>query len=366
MRAVRRIAKVIAINLLICAALLLPIELVFGDWFSGRGDISMLNINPNSVSLKASPLYPSGRPITYRRNAYGFRGPEEDPARYDMVVLGGSTTNERLLDEDDTWTVRLQALLRRRGCPLSIANSGVDGYTTVAHIASFEQWFNRIPGFKPRFVLAYIGVNDAQLEATSARMVVIGRRKSWIERINEYVAAKSAVHRLYAQLHGWWRAREAGLLHGEVLIHGDEAWVPATLPPGYDAELEAIAAPYRTRLERLTALIRNFGALPIYVTQHRFDGRFVDGAWQQVEGTEGAIPTARLRALDQVTLDVCRKSGVPCIDLADELNFEPGDSYDAMHTTPAGSERIAEFLAGALTPIVCRPGGDQSGSKTPR
>jgi len=239
-----RAARVVGTNLLVLLALLIPIELVFGDWFSSRGDISMPNIFPNEISVKPNPLYPTRGPITYRRNAYGFRGPDEDPARYDVVVLGGSTTNERLLAEDDTWTARMEALLRRRGCPLSIANSGVDGYTTVAHIASFEQWFNRIPGFKPKFVLAYVGINDALLDPGEApRMVVIGRRKTLIDRFNEYVAAKSAVHRLYAQLHGWWRAREAGLLHGEELIQGPEIWIPVSLPAGFDAELAGLSDP---------------------------------------------------------------------------------------------------------------------------
>jgi hypothetical protein len=155
-------------------------------------------------------------------------------------------------------------------------------------------------------------------------------------------------------LHGWWRAREAGLLHGEEPVQGDEVWLPVSLPPDFDVELAKILAPYRLRLERLTTLIRAFGAEPIYITQHRFDGRFFDGGWQELTGTPGAVRAARLAALDAVTLDVCRSTGARCIDLAGDLQFKPGDYYDALHTTPSGSARIAEFLADRLDPILCQ------------
>ena len=104
----------------------------------------------------------------------------------------------------------------------------------------------------------------------------------------------------------------------------------------------------------MTALIRNFGATPIYVTQQRFDGRLVDGGWQELTGTPGAERAARLAAIDKVTLDVCRTTGTLCIDLADDLHFEPGDYYDAVHTTQSGSARIAEFLADRLDPVLCQ------------
>jgi hypothetical protein len=88
----------------------------------------------------------------------------------------------------------------------------------------------------------------------------------------------------------------------------------------------------------------------------RVDGRETNGNghWLQVRGSLGAISTAFLLAINQTTLGFCRDSGEICIDLADELHFMPGDFYDGVHNTLAGSHRIADFLAGKLAPILCR------------
>jgi hypothetical protein len=348
-----RAARLAAVNLLVLLVLLIPLELVFGDWFSPSGAITLLNVAPNTLTIKPSPLYPAGTTITYHRDRYGLRGPGEDPAHIDILAIGGSTTNERLLAEDDTWTARLAALLRQHDCPLSIANAGVDGYTTQGHIASFNGWFDRIPGLKPRFVLAYVGLNDIALDPNAPTLLNSKQDNSTPRRFVRYVAANSAVHRLYSQLRGWWHARQAGLLHGEVPIPPDAVWVPVSLPDGFAADAAKRASGFRKRLEQLNARIRAFGARPVYITQRRVDARQVDGAWQEVKGSGSAVLTAIVQALNRETLAFCRDSGESCIDLAGQLGFQPGDFYDAMHTTLAGSARIAGFLAPRLLPILC-------------
>jgi lysophospholipase L1-like esterase len=352
--ALARTARIIGINLAVLLALLIPIELVFGEWFSSENAITMLNVGPNTLTIKPSFLYPPGTTITYRRNAYGFRGPAQDPSHTDVLAIGGSTTNERFVDEKDTWVVRLEALMRQRNCPLSIANTGIDGYSTVAHIASFDTWFNHVPGLKPRFVLAYIGINDAGIEPGVVFQADSMRYAGWSRRLAHYLAANSAIHRLYAQLHGWWRAREAGLLHGEASMHGPVVWVAA--PPGEPSpkKIAAQVRGYRNRLEELNRRIRAFGAQPIYITQVRIDGREVDGAWQEFD-QDGAKYTATTEAIDRETLAFCRDSGEVCVDLAGKLAIPHDEFYDSMHLTPAGSALVAHFLADELAPTLCRP-----------
>jgi lysophospholipase L1-like esterase len=355
MRAIRRVLKVIGVNLLICLALLLPVELIFGDWLTGEADLSLLNVRPNTIDVEPSPLYPPGRTITYTRDRYGFRGGAGDASRIDVLAVGGSTTNERYVDNADTWVARLQRLLGERDCSVTIANAGVDGYSTIGHIASFGQWFNRIPGLKPRAVLVYAGINDALLDPSA--LPADDRRKypTWWRRTEHYVAAHSAVRRLYVTLRGWWRARQGHVLHGEVRVATDSAWEPASLPADFTALAARQTGAYRERLQRLNQRIREFGATPVYITQLRFDGRETDDRWQQIVGSRGAFDLAMLLAIDHATLDFCRDSGEACIDLAGRIQFDPSDHYDAVHTTSAGSVRTAEFLAPELAPILCRP-----------
>ena len=354
MKRIRRVLAVGAVNLLVLVALAVPVELIFGDWLGG-GELAMLNVRPNTLDVEASPLYPPGTKITFSRDKYGFRAGAGEPSRIDVLAIGGSTTNERLLDDADLWTARLQRALAERGCALTIANAGVDGYSTVGHIVSFSRWFDRVPGLHPRHVLVYVGINDALLSPGQENPGDSQQFKSRWRRLEHYVAAHSALRRVYVTIRGWWAARRGGVLRGELPINPETAWEPTQLPPGFAAAAAAKAAVYRRRLERLDGLVRQFGATPIYITQARVDGRIVDGEWRQIVGSHGAEDTADLLAINQATLGFCRDTGETCVDLAGEIRFAPGDFYDAVHNTLAGSERIARFLAPALVPILCRP-----------
>src|ERR1700731_4391841 len=280
----RRGARIAGVNLLILVVLLILLELWFGRWLDGPGAVSMLDANPGRIEVRSSPLYPPGTMITNSRNRYGFRGGPADPARIEVLALGGSTTAERYIDDKDTWTAPLEAGLRQGDCPITVANAGVDGYSTVGDIASFKGWFDRVPGLKPRFMLVYVGINDAAVNPKAAWYEKSVRYKSQWRQIEHYIAARSALHRLQIALRGWWQARETQLIHDELPITAGTRWEPASLPSDFAATVAPKVEAYRRRLSRLTQLIRDFGARPVYITQRRMDGRRVDGHWQQIVG----------------------------------------------------------------------------------
>ena len=353
----RRAAKIAGVNLLLLVVLLIPLELWFGRWFAGPGAVSMFDATPGRVEVRSSPLYPAGNTITNSRDRYGFRGGSADPARIDVLVLGGSTTAERYIDDRDIWTALLEGLLRQSDCPITIANAGVDGYSTVGHIASFAGWFDRVPGLKPRFMLVYLGINDAAVNPRAAWYEDSVRYKSRWRQFEHYVAARSALRRLYVSLRGYWQARRNQLVHDEVPITPGSAWEAASLPPDFERTINEKAQAYRARLRRLTELIRGFGARPIYITQKRMDGRLVKGEWQQIDGSDGALNTATVMAINQVTLAFCRETGEVCIDLAEKIEFAPSEFADALHTNPAGSAHIGRLLARELRPLLCGSAG---------
>jgi len=125
------------------------------------------------------------------------------------------------------------------------------------------------------------------------------------------------------------------------------------LPPDFERMTDEKVQTYRQRLRRLTELVRGFGAQPIYITQKRMDGRLVEGGWQQIVGSEGALNTASVMAINRATLAFCRETGEACVDLAERIEFAPGEFADALHTNPAGSAHIGRFLAGELGPLLC-------------
>jgi lysophospholipase L1-like esterase len=349
----RRAAKIAGINSLVFVVLLIPLELWFGRWLDGPGAVSMLDADPGRVEVRSSLLYPAGTTITNSRDRYGFRGGAADPARVDVLVLGGSTTAERYIDDKDIWTAQLEGLLRQSDCPITIANAGVDGYSTVGHIASFAGWFDRVPGLKPRFMLVYLGINDAAVNPRAAWYEDSVRYKSRWRQFEHYVAARSALRRLYVSLRGYWQARRSQLVHDEVPITPGSVWEAAGLPPDFEQMADEKVKAYRGRLRRLTELVRGFGGQPIYITQKRMDGRLVEGGWQQIVGSDGALNTATIMAINRATLAFCRETGEVCTDLAEKIEFAPGEFADALHTNPTGSAHIGRFLAAELGPVLC-------------
>ena len=52
-----------------------------------------------------------------------------------------------------------------------------------------------------------------------------------------------------------------------------------------------------------------------------------------------------MNVYNQELLDVCRREGVECYDLASAIPHDPLYFYDSCHFTEKGSERVAERIA---------------------
>ena len=90
-------------------------------------------------------LYAGGGIIYYKRDGHGLRGVYDDPSKIDILAIGGSTTNERFIDEKHTWAAVLGQEFRRHGREVVVVNAGVDGHSTIGHLKNFEFWFSMIP-----------------------------------------------------------------------------------------------------------------------------------------------------------------------------------------------------------------------------
>ena len=145
------------------AAALVTLDLVFGLWFRSNPWERALTLNiivNRQITYDTTGLYEGGGRITYTRDRYGLRGNYDDPRNITVLTIGGSTTDQRLIDDGLTWRHELQRLLRAHGKPATVANAGVDGHTTFGHLASYAYSFPLIPGLRPRYTIVYVGIND--------------------------------------------------------------------------------------------------------------------------------------------------------------------------------------------------------------
>ena len=356
----RAALRIVASNLAVLLVGIIVIELIMGHWFDVRPGLAMLRI-PRNVEhgFDASAIYPGGAGKIYRRDRYGLRGAYDDPSRIDILAIGGSTTNEAFVGEGETWTDVLAARFHQEGRPMRVVNAGVDGQSTVGHLRNFDVWFPEIPGLRPRYVLAYVGINDIHLPDQGRPterydgLEVSSRRERLLRQIRE----RSAFYELYRVIAGTLRARSARLVYDRI-PWDSAAWSERPLPASA-AEPQGIHAQlrddYGRRLGVLIARVRKLGAEAIVVTQKRAGYRRLGSHLLLAHGP-GFGPSFEMYVLQTAfnarAMQVCRAYGAICIDLGSDLEFEPGDFFDYLHTTPAGSRRIGDFLHARLKEVV--------------
>ena len=323
-------------------------------WFGGRA------LNPLSIPLDVElqfdvrDLYesPEGPMITYRRDRHGLRGRYVDPGSIEILTIGGSTTDQRYLDDQRTWQSVLQRAFAQDGRDVEVVNAGVDGQSTLGNLANFEYWFPKIPGLNARFVLVYVGTNDFFLDASDATTFDDPRDKSDAA----WLLGRSAVYDLYRKLKGAYLARYAFRVDHGGLRPSQAPWTTNAVRSGMewrtDSKVVAKLNEFAERLRRLDEKIRRFGAHVIFVTQggRHFkvstDGQVIglDHEWVLFGHRGNGVDIAHLMRMQATrTVGTCKALGAICIDTSD-VRFDDQDYYDVVHITPSGAGKVGRVM----------------------
>ena len=355
-----RIKKLLFLAIGLIVSLLfavLVLELSLGGWIfhDPWNATKPLNIvRSRTIHYSVESIYGPGAPaVVYTRDRNGLRGQCEDPRNIDILTVGGSTTDQRYISDGQTFQDQLAAQVRQRlNKELRVCNAGVDGHSTFGHLAAFQNWFPLIDGLRPKYVLLYIGINDAgfrlqpmaerdpeQVSGLSGSIAKAIREKSALYGLDQTVSAlfKHGSENRYAR-------------HGAALPR-EQDYVATTTSAGIDALIAANVAGYSSRLQAILGYIGNFGARPICVTQPSRIWIGQGGALRglpdmfRYEGVmyNGLDYRASLLALNQAMSRVCTEAGGVFIDIG-ARDFAPQDFYDPVHMTPSGANRLAGYL----------------------
>lgn len=357
---IKRLLFTLMALVLLPAAALLTLELLFGQWVWSDpwAATRRLNLIRNEV-IHYDVSHIAGRTesvVRYTRDADGLRGPCA-AREVEILSLGGSTTDQRLIGDGQTWQdIIAQQEQVATGRRLCVSNAGVDGHSTFGHLAAFDQWFVLVPELRPRVVMLYIGLND------------VGRLTPQHGYDDTQRADESAWQRMVRERSALFELRTIaeGLLSGVRPIlpyagHRKEppppqAYTAAEPSRGMETLVARNTAAFEDRLQRLVGKVKAMGAVPVCVSQpHRF----------AIVGPQGlrGVPDALffenrtyngldfkliIEALNPVMARVCTAAGGKFID-AQAAEFPASDFYDAMHMTPAGAQRLGRFLHQELT-----------------
>jgi len=195
---------IVLANIVLCGLALAAVELLQGNWFR-RAGLYDLGIPVNKTWYYHTRYRADGpvETIKYSRDWHGLRGQYPIPSSIAFLAVGGSTTDDGFITDGQTWCDILQKTFQQNGRKVYVANAGVCGHSTVGHIRSFEQWFPRIEGLAPDYVLFYVGINDVMVDhAAYDNLLHYSNTGSIVRHFQE----RSALWRLYRIAKGAYQA----------------------------------------------------------------------------------------------------------------------------------------------------------------
>ena len=321
-------------------------------------------------------------PSRFTTNQLGLRGPDWGRgAGLRILAIGGSTTESLYLDDAEVWTSLLQQRLDRPGARVWVANGGKSGLNSRHHVVQALRLLEQHPEVDTLLVLA--GVNDLHHRLSlDDDYVPIDREPP--ATFEELAWRSFAVHPAVDPMVPPWRPVElsyrlsrlgvsrlgrddaspatghlvqddAGRVYEKWRRHRAEAPRQRRVLPDLDEALRE----YAGNLVTIADVGARHGVEVVFATQPVlwspelgpeerarlwFGGV---GHFQREPGHEYYSVEALAEGMaryNEVTLAVCAKRGLRCVDLTG-LSGDPSVFYDDCHFNERGSLRVAELVA---------------------
>ena len=353
--------KIVVINLLILVILVIVVELFFGYWFSKDNWGDQIRSWRYKKVEYSSEFNNKKYNFLYKRNIYGFRGDEHDPSKIKIVFLGGSTGNERFIPQELTIVGKVNTYLKDKNFKYKIHNASVDGQSSIGFINNFKIWFPRIKDFNPKIYVIYLGVNERYYTGYDPNPIDISSDK-FKEGVYDFDTLKKA--KFKDQIFD--RVKNNSFFYEKGKIIQLRFLTPKKRTASYDPnkfktsfgvidmknlkfinnndahkihneeelliEYSLYEKSLTKRLNYLNKIIKNKNAVPIFINQIMVNG----------QGSKFMFIT------NVIIRKYCIDNNIGFIDLASKVNLETTDFYDDFHTTPKGSNKIAELIQNDL------------------
>ena len=335
--------KVILVNFFIFFFGLLIIELFFGNWFNNKNYGNLL-LNINKHRIISNLPYNSDKPVKYSTDLNGFRANDHNLSKIDILVLGGSTTEQKLIDDKLIWTKILEQNLDLPNLNYTL-NAGIGGQTSFGHVKIFNLWISRFEELKPEIIIYYIGINDAlymienidkDINYDEGRFMRDKNRdfltiQNKFENYFQYFKNNSAIILFLKMLNGNFISFKYNFGYLKKTTIFDTSFKSTEISDIKidDKKVLNYLSKYRYNIQILSENASNLDAMPVFITQ-----RVSRNHWIK----------KYLSIINEETINFCRLKSLTCFDLANELYLNEEDFYDGIHYTPLGSKKVGEYI----------------------
>lgn len=289
-------------------------------------------------------------------------------AQRNIAVLGGSTVEDWVLSDDETWVARLHERLSDCRSGVWTANLGKAGTNARHHLIQLPA----VSGYMPRFdyLVVLMGLNDFLFDLRIHHPFILPERW-WQDQALMYQAGQEGAFALVALAHRLltlFSAEQSAVPLSDFGAYMEALWAAhdAVKPAQWVAEMPDLSdhlASYRSTILMLKHYADDYGAEIVFLTQpyvwsESMSQQARDQIYAGFIGADMSAETTRwytadalrqgLSAYNRVLLDVCAEEGLHCIDLAGQLGHHATDFYDDFHFSEAGATRVAARVADGL------------------
>lgn len=343
MKKLNNFFKILFINFTIFFLGIVVIELFFGEWLK-KSNYSSLLIPRKQVNIIDNFPYEYDNLGIYSRDENGFRANQHNLNNINILVLGGSTTEERDVDDNNIWTKIFEKNLNKK---YAVLNAGIGGQTSYGHSLMYNMWFSKYPDLNPAFIIIYLGINDALYFVESlnnnnfslkGRELNSSNRDTLVnidifERFIQYFKNNSIFHSLYLLIRGNIISNKYKISYNSKpnRFNAYKQKAPLNIHNPNENISFAFSEYYYQNLNGILEYSKNYKAKTIFITQVVSKGHWLENY---------------LDKINALTLIFCKKKITACINLESEkLKLKKNHFYDGIHTTPEGSKIIGEFIA---------------------
>ena len=330
------------------------LEIIFGNWvfnneWRSANYLNIIRDKQIEITIKDLEKENSDYKIIYTKDIYGLRSSCKYKKNIDILTMGGSTTDQRYISDKNTFQEILQQKITKElNKKICIFNAGVDGHSTHGHIKSFNDWFNLIPGFNPKIIFLYIGINDAGIKDEPS---LYDYRNYDNENILKKIYYESVFLNALRRLKYITKSLLTRNVYGDhLLLHPKDIYkfTATESTKEFDKIILKNTINFEKRLNILLGQISKYDSKVVCITQphflvKRFEGKMIginSAITYQNKNYNGLDFENSILKINQVMKKKCEFY----IEIsADNFSFQK-DFYDPVHMLPSGSKKLASII----------------------
>ncbi len=333
-------------------AAFLVLQALLTPWL--RGDfITLPPLMNTTIDVRAAnlPGMPPGlRHITTDEKGFRLNPRVDYRAKRGLRIyaIGGSTTEDIVLDDESTWTHLVQEGIAKQGKSVAVINTGVSGLRAANHLATLKV----VARLEPDLVILLIGANDwakhikDRFERNSWKPVSL--RDSALGMMLD----GTVISPLRRRITGRTWSDQTHVIDGlEGLTRSGQ--LSLRRPVTHKFRPTEVAAEYAATLREISSLCKENRLTCLFMTQpHAYSeatpADFRSRFWMTPPWATYTLDFESMADIaslyNEFLKSFAAQEGHPLCDLAPGMEPSPKFFYDDLHFTDEGARRVADLV----------------------